>query len=319
MKPLRILITGSTGYIGQHLTSHLLLKKEAEIFGFNRTYDSKLQASHSQEGNLLDADLLGWIGEIQPHIIFHAIGASPKSPFDHQLRIHVEGTRRLLQAVIDNGLRPKVILLGSAAEYGLRNEAVDEEAICRPEGEYGIAKLAQTQIAQSFSRRYDLPVIIGRVFNVYGHTEKHLAIASLASQIAQAEAVFPMTSELHVYNLRSARDFIHIDDLVEALWLIANQTGHNESSGQIYNLGSGKSTSMSTILDQLLLHSKIQSADRQSLEMKLHGTQQEDNSRADIRKIQQLTGWKPQISLEQGLKREMNYWRSNLALAVSRG
>lgn len=312
----RILVTGSTGYIGGHLVRHLLTVPDADIFGFNRNADKRLPAERFMEGDILTANLQPWLAEIRPQVIFHVTGTSPKALFEQQLLLNAEGTRRLLQAVVDSGQKPKVVIVGSAAEYGLRHEPVDENAVCLPEGEYGISKLAQTQIAQAFARRYNLPVIIGRVFNAYGHGQRHLVIAALASQIAQAEARFPEPSEVHVQNLRSKRDFIHVDDIVEALLHLSNLEEHNQTSGQVYNIASGRSTAISTILDELLDLTQLSRDELKRVELKLHGRQQEDTSWADIGKIVQHTGWVPKISLEEGLKRELNYWRSQAAAAV---
>ncbi len=313
----RILVTGSNGYIGSHLTQRLLTVPQVNLFSLNRTYDTRIDPAQSLEGNLLTADLLGWLADVKPDVVFHCIGAGPRLPFEHQLQLHAEGTRRLLQALVDNGLYPRVVLMGSAAEYGVQDEAVNEQTVGHPDGEYGIAKLAQTQVAQAFARRYDLPVVIGRLFHVYGQTPRHLAIASLASQIAHAEMVYPEYSELHVYNLRSRRDFVHIDDAVEALLSLSELSQPNEISGQVFNIGSGGSTSISTILDWLLAHSRLDAAALKRVSMRLHEVQKEDNSFADIAKITQHTGWQPKISLERGLYRELNYWRSHLPVTQS--
>ncbi len=312
----RILVTGSNGYIGGHLARHLLSLPDTEVFGFNQTYDSKLVPNNSLEGNLLEADLLHWLGQVKPDVIYHCIGTSPKSPFEHQLRVNAEGTRRLLQTVVDTGLHPKVIVVGSAAEYGLRDEPVEENTPCQPEGEYGIAKLAQTLIAQSFARRYNLPVIIARVFNAYGHTARHLAIAALAAQIAQAEALAPSPAEVHVFNLRSYRDFIHIDDVVKALTALSNSRTQNELSGQVYNIASGQSTALKDILELLLFNAKLTPDQREKVQLKFHGVQQEDRSWANINKIQEQTGWHPQVDLNTGLKQELEYWREHIGESV---
>lgn len=308
----RILVTGSGGYIGTHLAQRLLQLPDAEVYGLNRRPDPHLPLDHQLEGDILDVDLLGWLGDVRPHLIFHAIGTRSKSPFSNQLMVNVEGTRRLLQAFVDLEQRPKVVVLGSAAEYGLRDVPVDEMAVCQPEGEYGIAKLAQTQIAQSFARRYDLPVIVARIFNVYGQTERHLAIASLAHQIVRAEEAFPESSEVHAHNLRSRRDFIHIDDVVDALIALAANTSLNETSGQIYNIAAGHSIPLSRILDRLLQDAHMSKQDLKRVVLRVHGTQREDVSWADITKLRQHTGWTPRISLNEGLKRELEYWRQQL-------
>jgi GDP-4-dehydro-6-deoxy-D-mannose reductase len=311
----RILVTGSTGYIGRALTKRLQTLADTDIYGFNRNPDLQLPSERRLEGDITDADWTAWLTAVQPHLIFHMIGASPASPFAHQLLVNVEGTRRLLQALADTGQRPKIIIAGSAAEYGLRDEAVDEMAVCRPEGEYGIAKLAQTEIARSFARRHDLPVVIARIFNVYGETDRHLAIASLASQIARAEAVFPEPSELHVYNLRSWRDFIHIDDVTEALIALAANTSRNETSGQIYNVAFGRSVPVTRVVDRLLSDTRLSGPDLKKVSLSVHGVQREDVSRADTSKIRQHTGWIPKISLKEGLHRELEYWRAQIATA----
>lgn len=305
----RILVTGSNGYIGGRLARHLLTLPVTEVFGLNQSPDSKLAPKNSLEGNLLEVDLLSWLEQMKPEVIYHCVGASPKSPFEHQLRVNAEGTRRLLQAVVDAGLRPRVVVVGSAAEYGLRDEPVDETTLCQPEGEYGIAKLAQTQLAQSFARRHQLPIIIGRVFNAYGHTARHLAVAALASQIAQAEANAHSPAELHVFNLKSYRDFIHVDDVVRGLLTLSAFPASTAFEGQIYNIASGHCTALSDILERLLAHANLSPAQRQQLQLTRHGVQQEDKSWANIGKIQEQSDWQPLVDLDAGLKRELQYWR----------
>lgn len=315
----RVVVTGSTGFLGRHLVRRLLAEPNLELFGFNRKNDGVLPTTHFLSGDLLEADLGQWFEGIRPQVVFHVVGTSPKAPFAHQLQVHAEGTRRMLQALVDAGAHPKVIVVGSAAEYGLRDEPVDENAVCRPEGEYGIAKLAQTQVALAFARRYNLPVMVGRVFNVYGHTERNLVIAALAAQLARAEAVYPKASQLQVQNLRSWRDFIHVDDAVEALVRLSRLESHTETSGQIYNIASGHSTATSTLLDMLKSYSRLDDEALKKVELKIQGIQKEDISWADISKIREHTGWEPAVTLEEGLRRELNYWRSREGMALTAG
>ena len=137
----------------------------------------------------------------------------------------------------------------------------------------------------------------------------------MASQIVQAEIVRPLPSELHVYNLRSWRDFVHINDVSEAL-LALSELGYLETTGQVYNIASGHSTAISSVLETLLDHSRLSKDDLKNVELRLHGMQKEDISWADIGKIRQHTGWEPKTSLTEGLSHEMNYWRENIGEAL---
>jgi nucleoside-diphosphate-sugar epimerase len=313
----RILITGSTGYIGQHLTQRLLSSPQTEVFAFNRSYDTRLPADHCREGDLLNANLLEWLKKVRPHAIFHCAGTGPRAPFDQQMLLHAEGTRRLLQTLVDINQSPVVVMPGTSAEYGSSDENMAESLPGQPESGYGISKLAQTLMAQSFARKYNLPVMIGRIFNVYGQTPRHLTVASMASQLAHAERVAPDYAELHLYNLRSRRDFVHIDDVVNALLALSELASRNETCGQVYNIGSGESTPISIILDTLLENARLSPEALKKVSMRLHGVQQEDNSFSDIGKIMQHTGWKPTVSLENGLRREINYWRASAPAALT--
>ena len=323
----KILVTGSTGYIGRFLTRRLLKNPVNEVYGFNRRPDPQLSSEHSLEGDILNVDWVELLKKVRPHQIFHTVGASAQSPFSNQLLVHGEGTRRLLQGLLDSGIgkQTRVIIAGSAAEYGLRDEAVDEMARCHPEGEYGIAKLTQSEIARTFVQRYDLPVTVARIFNVYGETERHLAIAAMAYQLARAEAVSPEPCELHVHNLRSWRDFIHIDDVVDALLALAAKpvstftlpvpSASMGMDGQIYNIASGQSTALSRVMDALLDATSLRGQALKNVTLRVHGAQREEISRADISKIRQHTGWIPKITLQEGLKRELEYWRQQVAFA----
>lgn len=323
----RILVTGSTGYIGRFLTRRLLKSPVNDVYGFNRHPDPQLSAERSLQGDITSVDWAEVIKKVRPHQIFHTVGTSAQSPFSNQLLVHAEGTRRLLQGLLDSGQaqQVRVIIAGSAAEYGLRDDAVDEMSRCVPEGEYGIAKLTQSEIVRMFVQRYDLPVTVARIFNVYGETDRQLAIAAMAYQLARAEALSPEPCELHVHNLRSWRDFIHIDDVVDALLTLAARpvatftlgSAPAGLDGQVYNIASGQSTALSRVMDGLLDETTLRGQALKNVSLRVHGPQREEISRADISKLRQHTGWSPKITLQEGLKRELNYWRKQVALAAS--
>jgi|GEM_PF-2049785 len=316
----RVLVIGSRGFLGAALISKLSALPETIVYGINRQADTKLPHAHRIVGDVISHDWATTLNTIRPHVIYHVAGADAQMPFSYQLLLYVEGTRRLLQAIVDSGQRPRLILAGSAAEYGLKNEVLSELSVCHPDGEYGIAKLAQTELASAYGRKYGLNITTARIFNVYGGSARTLSIAAMAAQIAAAELAPTEHNELNVYNLKSYRDFIHIDDVTEALIMLANRPMSHEAgysagiADQVYNIASGQSVSLGRVLDRLLASSTRDGHELQMKGLRMHGSQREEFSRANIDKIKQHTGWSPKISLSEGLERELDYWRDKMGV-----
>ncbi len=300
------LIIGSTGYVGRHLIEALQTRyPEGVIFGLSLHGEPYAKGWRSLEGDLLHPDLPNLLGEIQPDVIFHAMGIDRMAPLKRQLDVLVEGTRYLLQSVLDIQLGARVVITGSAAEYGPSDEPVSEETLPQPMSEYGIAKLAQTQVAQYFAKKFNLPVMVGRIFNIYGETPKGLVIASLASQIARQEMSNLSYPRIKAYNLASARDFIHIQDAARAMLALAE----SGQSGEVYNIGTGQSVTVRAVLDQMLSFSRLKEA-----EIVPQGEQYYDLSQSNVEKIHAQTDWRPEVNLSTGLKRELDYWRQHVSL-----
>lgn len=309
------LVTGSSGYIGRHLVEALRAQEGSRVFGLSVPDDpNQLPAAenfHPLFMNMLDVEsarLPDLLEEIQPDVIFHAVGVDRSAPLKEQLNVNVEGTRYLLQSVVDAKLTSRVVLLGSAAEYGPYPEAVDEAMTTRPVSEYGVAKLSQTLIAQLYARKYHLPVMTARVFNVYGSSPQGFAIASMASQVARQEEAqrsqgvnYP---RLKVRSLQSFRDFIHIDDVVQALIAL----GERGYPGEIYNVASGQAVPVRLVMEGLMALSSLKNP-----EIVTQAEQEVDFSQGVIQKIIAHTGWRPSVSLQQGLVKELDYWRERTA------
>ena len=304
----RYLITGSTGYIGSRLMDRLAGQPETMLYGLTRNDEANTPERLQLKADLVIDEIEHLLRQARPDVIFHAVGASPLASFQDQMLAHVEGTRRLMQAIADTEQKPHVIIVGSAAEYGLRLEAVNEDAQPQPEGDYGVCKIAQHYIARSFARRYDIPVTCARVFNVYGETAPGLVVASLASQVASIQQGAPPVIEAQ--NLASARDFIHVDDVVEALLALSEQTP--AKGGETFNVASGVATRVKQVLELLLKEAAIE-----DVEVHANGPQTSDVSRADISRIYKHAGWRPRITLPEGMARELEYWQTRQKAPVS--
>jgi len=296
-----VFITGVTGYIGhQLLQTHLQQPKAIRVFGLSRSTPTNYHGWHPFQGDIFDPELPKLLQEIQPDIIFHTVAAPTSAPLETQLKTNVLGTEYLLQSVLESQIQTKVVVLGSAAEYGLREGAIDEAAAVNPQSDYGVAKVAQSLTALNFGRQFHIPVVVARIFNVYGQTSTKLSIASLASQIAKQEKRPTPYPKVKAYNLQSRRDFIHIDDVVSALMAL----GEAGQPGEIYNIGTGVAISLQVVLDKLLNAGRLRTVD-----ILKSGDQVLNTSIADIRKIVRDTRWQPMVSLDAGLRRELDYWR----------
>ena len=100
------------------------------------------------------------LAELQPDVIYLATATEKTAPLKEQLNVYVEGTRHLLESVLETQAASRVVILGSAAEYGYGALPMAENTPPNPQSEYGIAKLAQTQLALLYARRYNLPVVV---------------------------------------------------------------------------------------------------------------------------------------------------------------
>jgi nucleoside-diphosphate-sugar epimerase len=304
-------ITGATGYLGRHVIAALVRKQkqhpneQIRIFGLSREGDLLAKHWRSIEGDLMLPGLPRLLEEIQPDVIFHFAAAHPTEPMDKQLYINVMGTRHLLQALVETQQMPTVVIPGSAAEYGLQSEPVEELTVPKPDTEWGVVKLAQTQTALQHFREFHLPVVVGRIFQVYGQSASNVWVAPIASQIARAEKKYVNEPRIRVKNLLAKRDLIHVTDVANALVAISEKG----RMGEIYNIAHNEAVSEQDVLELLLRRSKLR-----NVEIEPVGEPLADLSQGRINKIDIHTGWLPSISLEQGLASELEYWREQASL-----
>lgn len=301
----RVLVIGATGYIGRHLLTKLGEDLDNQIYGLSNPGDPNAVHWRSFEGDLLNPNLKNLLETIQPDEIYHAAGVHRFAPLDEQLVFHADGTHHLLTSLHEAGLSSRVVILSSAAEYGPQDHAVDETAFPRPQSEYGVAKLAQTMTAQMLAAKYNLPVIIARLFNVYGQSSQDFVIGSLNTQFASAVRQGLSCPRIKTQNTQSYRDFIHIEDAVEAFIALAKK-GY---PGEIYNVASGNATNIETLIEML-----AEKTGYDDFHIDAKGEQKQDFSEAIIDKITQQTGWTPKISISEGLDRELKQY--NLEIPV---
>lgn len=303
MENKSILITGSKGFIGKQLSEVISNTFPAiKIVGVDR----KIFPANSEffAVNLLEPDsTFQIIDKIRPNYIFHLAGEIYTKDWGKLYRSNVETTINIMEAVkrIDNSCR--VVIPGSAAEYGCISNTdlpILEKQIPNPVVPYGVAKVWQTTIAKYYTT-LGVNVVIGRLFNIIGPgAPEGLSIGAFASQLGKIKRG-EMPPNILVGNLKPKRDFIDITDACRGLIALATK-GKN---GEIYNICSGRSFSMERILQMMIDQAGLDVRIEVDL-LRVKGADIEDIY-GDNEKIKSDTGWSQSIQLTESIDVIVNY------------
>lgn len=301
----RILITGGAGFIGSHLARRLVADNEVVVL------DALTTGSRSNipdeatfiEGDIRDEAVLERAID-GVDVVFHeaALVSVERSIDDPPLShaINVGATLSLLEAARDHDAR--VVLASSAAIYGHPESVpIDETEPKTPTSPYGIDKHSIDQYARQYHNQYGLEVVALRYFNVFGPGQVAGPYSGVISIfLEQALAGEPITVE---GDGTQTRDFVYIDDVVEANCLAAT----SDASGRAFNIGTGQSVTIREVAEQIqdqtetdaaIVHTESRDGDI-------------DHSRADISAANAALGYDPTVSFEDGLERTLEWYRTH--------
>jgi len=265
----------------------------------------------THQADLLDRDRVdALVREIQPQWVFHlAALSSPAASWDDPagtIATNAGLEANLLAALVRQKPMPRVVVVGSADEYGRpvgRARRLDEATPLRPLTPYGVSKVTQDLLALQYHLSHGLAAIRMRPFNHAGPRQApHFAIAGFAQQIARIE-LGKQPPILKVGNLEARRDFTDVRDIVRA-YLLAAEKG---KPGEVYNIGSGTAPRLRELVALLLTMTRAAI----TLEVdptRMHPVEAEVYV-ADSRRFQRLTGWRPRIGLEKMLRDTLDDWR----------
>lgn len=248
---MKVLITGAGGFLGQHLVSYLL-DKDCKIYNLGNT---KIKNStHFLLDDITNKKLINnAISRIQPDYLLHLAGTADTSDISYCLKVNTLFSSYLLEAIKNSDLEThtKVMIVGSAAEYGLVAEdqlPISENLSPNPSTFYGISKFAQTQIALSWQKPQN-PLVVVRPFNIIGPgMPDYLSIGNFLTQIQSISN----KGTLRTGNLNTERDFINVHDVTHIMWELIN---NKNSYGEIINICTGKPIPMIDIVNYILEHS----------------------------------------------------------------
>lgn len=289
------LITGATGFLGTALLDVLRDRPVpgAVVATMGRRPPAGWSRAAYFEADLLDGpSVMHALRAAQPAVIIHLAGKTPPAPAVELLTVNSVATALMLDTLRQRAQPVRVVLAGSAAELGPVAAAdlpVGEDHPCRPADAYALSKHLAT--AAGLAARAPVEVMVGRIFNPIGPgTPSNQALGRFAAELADAR-----TDTLVVGQLDTRRDFIDVRDAARALVALA-QRGR---PGQVYHVGTGRSHLVRDGLDRLrsFRHGPV----RVEVDPALAARKGPDDSRADIRRIGEHTGWTPEVSWEQSL------------------
>ncbi len=318
LKGKKVLVTGSEGFIGSHLTERLV-QLGADVtalvqynsfnnWGWIETFSDEVKDSiEVVTGDIREYDNVKRIVKGK-EIVFHlaalvAIPYSYLSPMAY-VRTNVEGTTNILEACREYGIE-KIVHTSTSETYGTALYVpIDEKHPLQGQSPYSASKIAADMMAESFYRSFNVPVAIIRPFNTYGPRQSARAvIPTIITQILSG------ADRIKLGSLTPTRDFNYVKDTVEAFIKVAEC---EQTVGQVVNAGSNYEISIGDLAKTII---KLigKEVEIKCDEQRLRPEKSEVNRLwADNTKIKKLTGWQPKFTLEEGLKETIQWIENNM-------
>lgn len=300
------LVTGGAGFIGSNLVDRLVEIGHKVIVLDNFVSGKKVNLSHHKKKNVkiikLDISENKNLDKYFKKVdyVFHLAGLaeiipSIKNPKKY-FKNNVLGTYKVIEASKKAKIK-KFIYAASSSCYGTpKNYPTSEKDKIDTKNPYALTKYLGEELVMSYASVFNMPNISFRFFNVYGprlnNSSQYSSVFGIF--LLQKSANKPLTI---VGKGNQTRDFIHVDDLINAFI----KTIKSKSANKVYNLGSGKETSINKIAGLM--------GGKKTFIPKRRG--EPNRSCANISKIKKDIKWKPKVTIEEGVRRllkNINYF-----------
>jgi CDP-glucose 4,6-dehydratase len=313
-----VLVTGATGLVGSHIVA-ALIASGAEVAVLLRDYDTRSELFRSgdvgrvgvTEGELESiADVERAVAESGASVVFHLgaqtlVGVGLNAPL-LTLESNVRGTYNLLEACRRQSQTvERVIVASSDKAYGQSDHAYIEGDPLRATSPYDVSKAAGDLIAQSYHATYGLRVGIVRCGNIYGGGDLNWSriVPGTIRSFLKREAPEIRSDGTYV------RDYIYVDDVVDAYLDIAEALDRPEVAGEAFNFASGAQVS---VLDMVKTIAKLMGGQLPEPRVLNTATNEIKEQRLSTDKAKRVLGWRPRVSLDDGLRSTIEWYRAYL-------
>lgn len=318
LKGKKVLVTGSEGFIGSHLTEQLV-ELGAEVsalvqynsfnnWGWIDTFSEDVKKNIKVvTGDIREYDGISKI--IKGHdVVFHlaaliAIPYSYLSPMAY-VRTNVEGTTNVLEACREYNIE-KIVHTSTSETYGTALYVpIDEKHPLQGQSPYSASKIGADKIAESFQKSFDMPIATIRPFNTYGPRQSARAvIPTIISQILSGK------TEIKLGSLTPTRDFNYVKDTAEAFIKVAES---EKTIGEVINVSTNNEISIGGVVNKIIkLSGKNVNVICDNDRMRPENSEV-NRLWGDNKKIRKLTEWEPRYSLNDGLSQTIQWIESNI-------
>ncbi len=310
---MKVLLTGCAGFIGSHLVERLL-DEGYDVVGvdcFTDYYPRKIKESNIvnfvDQIEFIEKDILEMDIKILKNveIVFHlaaqaGVRASWGENFEIYTRNNILTTQRLLEGCKKYGIH-KFVCASSSSVYGNINELpMREDMYPKPYSPYGVTKLAGENLCELYRANYGVRTISLRYFTVYGERQRpDMAFHKFIRAILDGRQIV-------VYgDGRQTRDFTYVGDIVDA----TVKAAESDAVG-VFNIGGGSRIELIEAIRE------IERIIGQEAKIKFEERKKGDvrDTYADISKARKILGYKPKVSLKEGLKKEVEWIEENIDL-----
>ncbi len=304
---MRVLITGASGFCARHLAAFLRAEGNFQIAGSDISESSHKNADIDEyyRADVSDLDQMAeLVGTLQPDLLFHLAGTSGGSSSSahqasprHTFLVNTMGALNVLEAVRLHAKNSRVLVVGSAAEYGNVPQPelpASEDWFCRPVGTYGASKLAATLAGKEYAQKFGLKVVMARPFNIIGPgMPRDLVVGALASRAKEALAG-STDAIVKAGDLSAERDFVAVEDVVRAYVRLIQ----GDYWGEVFNICSGQPHSIQHVAEVLFSHSPRRitlQTDKSLAQSSVHSMY------GSFEKAHRAIAFTPNVSLESSL------------------
>ncbi len=293
----KILILGGTGFIGFHLAKKALKKGfyVSSISKHNPIPKRFLRDVEYIKLNISNSNAIKKKIKGNFQYIVNLTGYVNHSDKILAYKTHYLGCKNISNFFLKKKIK-KFVQVGSSMEYGLAKSPQKETFVCKPKSVYGRAKYLSTKYLLNLYKKKNFPVTVIRPYQVYGPKQDLNRFIPIVINCCKNQKDFPCSHG------RQYRDFLYIDDLIDAIFLILE---NQRVKGEIFNVGFGKPRRIKNIIKKIVKY--FNSGNPQFGKIQLRKEEQIKNY-PDLSKIKKILKWKPKVNFSDGLKKTIEHY-----------